>query len=131
MSKKLTISNAAKEIGISIETIRYYERTGLISQPKKPLSGYRTYNNEAISKLYFIKRAKLLGFSLNEISEIIKLGAGSCEETKELATQKLENIKMKIDALQAISKTLEELIEACEANTQYKGCPIISAISKK
>jgi len=71
MTKKLTISTIAKEIGISVETIRYYERIGLISQPEKPDSGYRIYHGEILEKLHFIKRAKKLGFSLNEISDII------------------------------------------------------------
>jgi MerR family mercuric resistance operon transcriptional regulator len=131
MSKKLTISTIAKEIEISVETIRYYERIGLISQPKKPDSGYRIYNDEILKKLYFIKRAKMLGFSLNEISDILAIGNKGCKKTKEIASLKLQNVRNKINDLESISKTLEELIEACDSNTEYKGCPIFSAISKK
>ncbi len=131
MANKLTISSIAKEIGISVETIRYYERIGLISQPEKPSSGYRIYGNDIFEKLYFIKRAKTLGFSLNEISDIMAIGDKGCKETKEIALQKLQNIKNKINDLESISKTLEELIKSCNSNTEYKGCPIISAIAKK
>jgi MerR family mercuric resistance operon transcriptional regulator len=131
MTKKLTISTIAKEIGISVETIRYYERIGLISQPEKPDSGYRIYNDEILKKLYFIKRAKMLGFSLNEISDILVIGNKGCKETKEIALLKFQNIRNKINDLELISKTLEELIEACDSNSEYKGCPIFSAISKK
>ena len=131
MTTKMTISNIAKEVGIGIETIRYYERIGLISQPDKPQSGYRIYNDKTLTKLYFIKRAKTLGFSLNEISEIMKLGEGKCEETKEIALQSLQNIKTKISDLDLISKELEKLINACETNSKYDDCPIVSAIAKR
>ena len=91
MTKKLTISIIAKEIGVSVETIRYYERIGLISQPVKPESGYRIYDDEILKKLYFIKRAKKLGFSLNEISDILVIGSKGCKETKDIASLKLLN----------------------------------------
>ena len=81
--------------------------------------------------LTFIKRAKMLGFSLHEISDILVIGNKGCKETKEIASLKLQNIRNKINDLESISKTLEELIEACDSNTEYKGCPIFSAISKK
>ena len=131
MTKKLTISTIAKEIEISVETIRYYERIGLISQPEKPDKGYRVYDDEILEKLYFIKHAKKLGFSLKEISDMMIIGSKGCKETKEIASQKLQNIKNKINDLESISKTLEGLIRACDSNSEYKGCPIISAISKK
>jgi MerR family mercuric resistance operon transcriptional regulator len=131
MTKKLTISNIAKKVGVGIETIRYYERIGLITQPQKPEIGYRIYNDEILQKLYFIKRAKYLGFSLNEISDIMLIGDNDCRETKEIALHKLQNIKNKIDDLESISKSLEALIEACDSNTKFDGCPIISAIANK
>ena len=131
MPKKLTISKIAKEIGISIETIRYYERIGLITQPQKPLSGYRIYDDAISQQLFFIKRAKELGFSLNEISDIMIIGDNNCKETKEIALHKLQNIKNKIDDLNSISNSLEALIKACDSNSKYDGCPIVSAISNK
>ena len=75
--KSITIQIAAKKAGIGIETIRYYQRIGLIKKPEKPLSGYRVYPEETITRLLFIQRAKELGFSLAEISNLLGLGDGS------------------------------------------------------
>ncbi|TSA38015.1 MAG: MerR family transcriptional regulator [Methylococcaceae bacterium] len=129
MSKKnATINTVAKKVGIGIETIRYYQRIGLIEKPEKPLSGYRTYSEATINRLLFIQRAKELGFSLVEISTLLALGDGKCEETKELASHKLEIIKSKIHDLQAIANTLETLIKSCDFNSTQQECPIIIAI---
>lgn len=129
--KILTISTVAKEVGIGIETIRYYQRIGLIEEPKKPITGYRVYPDITISRLYFIKRAKELGFSLSEISNLLVLGDGMCQETKELASHKLKIIKSKINDLKSMKNTLEKLIQSCEESPSHQGCPIIDAISKK
>lgn len=129
--KPLTIHRAAKEAGISIETIRYYQRIGLIEKPEKPLSSYRVYSKETITRLLFIQRAKELGFSLAEISTLLALGDGRCSETRELAEHKLELINSKLHDLQAIACTLEKLIQSCESNSTHQDCPIITAILKR
>lgn len=132
MSKKITtIKIAAQKAGIGVETIRYYQRIGLIEKPEKPQSGYRFYSDETIARLLFIQRAKELGFSLAEISNLLALGDGQCMETKELATHKLAIIKKKLHDLQAVANTLENLIHSCESNSAQPGCPIITAISKR
>jgi MerR family mercuric resistance operon transcriptional regulator len=132
MSKKpLTINSVAKKSGIGIETIRYYQRIGLIEKPEKPLSGYRVYSEGIIDRLLFIQRAKKLGFSLAEIANLLALGDGRCTEAKELAIRKLEITKNKLNDLQAIASTLEKLIQSCEYNSAHQGCPIITAILKK
>lgn len=130
-SMKITIAVVAQKAGIGIETVRYYQRIGLIEQPKKPLSGYRVYSEQIISRLLFIQRAKELGFSLAEISNLLTLGDGSCKETKELAIHKLEIVNSKLHDLQAIAVTLEKLIQSCESNSPHQGCPIITAILKR
>jgi Hg(II)-responsive transcriptional regulator len=132
MSKKplLTISLAAKKAGIGVETIRYYQRIGLIEEPPKPLSGYRVYPEDTVARLRFIQRAKELGFSLSEISSLLTLGSGNCKETQELAAYKLNVIKRKIEDLQSLASTLEELIRSCEDNPSQQKCPLIEAISK-
>ena len=122
---------AAKELGIGVETIRYYERIGLIDQPIKPMFGHRLYDRKIRETLTFIKRAKTLGFSLSEISEILKLGESRCEETKEIAQLKLKDIQSKIRNLKLISNELNVLINECESNTHLEDCPIVSAISGK
>ena len=127
--KPLTISVAAKKAGIGVETIRYYQRIGLVDEPEKPISGYRVYSEEMIARLRFIQRAKELGFSLSEISTLLELGDGDCPQTKELASLKLNMIKDKISDLQAIADTLESLIQSCEGNQNHHNCPIINAIT--
>lgn len=129
--KPATIKTVAQTVGIGIETIRYYQRIGLIEKPEKPLSGYRVYSEETITRLFFIQRAKELGFSLAEISNLLALGDGSCKETKELAAHKLEIINSKLHDLQAIAYILEKLIQSCESNSNHQGCPIITAILKR
>jgi Hg(II)-responsive transcriptional regulator len=129
--KPATINIIAKKAGVGLETIRYYQRIGLIEKPEKPLSGYRVYGENTVARLLFIQRAKELGFSLAEISSLLALGDGSCLETKALAMHKLDIIKSKLHDLQAIASTLEQLIQSCESNSVHHGCPIITAISKK
>jgi Hg(II)-responsive transcriptional regulator len=130
-NKPATINFVAKEVGIGLETIRYYQRIGLIEKPEKPLSGYRVYGEDTVARLLFIQRAKELGFSLAEISSLLALGDGSCLETKALAMHKLDIIKSKLHDLQAIASKLEKLIQSCESNLAHQGCPIITAILKK
>lgn len=131
MKKPLTINAVAKKSGVGIETIRYYQRIGLIEKPEKPLSGYRIYSEEIITRLLFIQRAKKLGFNLAEIANLLALGDGRYAETKELAAHKLEIIKSKLHDLQAIASMLEKLIQSCESNSTRQACPIITVISKK
>lgn len=131
LKKTLTIKRVAQKVGIGVETIRYYQRIGLIEMPEKPLSGYRVYSEDTIERLFFIQRAKELGFSLTEISRLLALGDGSCKEIKELATHKLKIVKNKLHDLQAITATLENLIQSCESNLVNQTCPLITAILKK
>ncbi|WP_372834403.1 MerR family transcriptional regulator [Pontibacterium sp.] len=127
---KLTISTAAKQAGVGVETIRYYQRIGLILEPAKPASGYRTYTDQNVQQIQFIQRAKKLGFSLVEIKTLLSLGEGSCDQTKQLASSKLDDVKGKIKDLRAIASTLETLISSCEDNSSNSSCPIIDAISQ-
>ncbi|MDP2903397.1 MAG: MerR family DNA-binding protein [Methylovulum sp.] len=126
--KPLTISVTAQKAGIGIETIRYYQRIGLIDEPEKPLSGYRVYSENLIARLLFIQRAKELGFSLSEISTLLALGDGNCAEIKELATHKLAIVNNKLHDLQAIANTLENLIQSCESTSNRQECPVITAL---
>ena len=129
--QQLTISVVSKITGVGVETIRYYQRIGLIDKPAKPTSGYRTYTDNTISRLGFIQRAKQLGFNLSEIYTLLELGDGKCREAKQLASSKLEIITSKINDLQSMATTLETLIDCCNDNPPQQQCPIISAISKK
>lgn len=127
---RFTISAVARRAGIGVETIRYYQRIGLIKEPVKPVSGYRKYSNKDLEQLQFIQRAKQLGFSLAEIKVLLALGEGSCAQTKELAANKLDDVKGKIRDLTAIAHTLEQLLVSCESNRSTSSCPIIETISQ-
>ncbi len=129
-AKALTISRIANIAGIGVETIRYYQRIGLIDEPAKPASGYRVYHESILARLKFIQRAKELGFTLAEIQELLSLDSSACEQTRELAQRKQEIIQQKITDLQAMATVLNELLEACHNNPAHSGCPIIDILSR-
>lgn len=128
-AKPLTISRVASTAGIGVETIRYYQRIGLIDEPAKPANGYRVYDESVLARLKFIQRAKELGFTLAEIRELLSLDSTACEQTRELAQRKQAIIQQKITDLQAMAAVLDELLKACHANPDHSGCPIIEILS--
>jgi len=128
-NKKLTISVAAEQAGVNIETIRYYQRIGLIEEPSKPLSGYRIYPQSTIDRIRFIQRAKELGFSLAECTRLLELEDGSCNQTRELAELKLALINTKIDDLKNMAEVLKKHIRACKINADSDSCPLISSLA--
>ena len=86
MPEKMTISRLATAAGVNVETVRFYQRSGLIDEPERPRSGYRTYGDEHVRRIRFVKRAQLLGFTLEEIASLLKLdGSGTCSSTRALA----------------------------------------------
>jgi len=129
MNKKRTISVAATEAGVNIETVRYYQRIGLIEEPEKPLSGFRLYPETTIERIRFIQRAQELGFSLAEIRRLLELDDGGCEQTRELAEQKLALIQQKIEDLNNMAAVLNKHIRACKSNTDNNCCPLIASLS--
>jgi MerR family mercuric resistance operon transcriptional regulator len=130
-AKSLTISRVAELAGVGVETIRYYQRIGLIIEPAKPANGYRVYDQGIIARLKFIQRAKELGFSLAEIQELLSLDASACGQTQALAQRKLALIQTKISDLQAMAGVLDDLLKACRDNQEHAGCPIIETLSQK
>ena len=128
---ELTIGRLADEAGVNVETIRYYQRRGLMREPAKPDSGHRRYAADAVHRVHFIKRAQALGFTLEEVSGLLALDdAHACAKTRELATHKLEVIVSKLDDLKAMRKALTSLLRKCDAGADNGGCPIIHALSK-
>lgn len=128
---QLTIGKAAKSAGVGVETIRFYERQGLIDQPHQPHSGYRRYGPEILRRIRFIQRAKGLGFSLREVSELLALRVkrtGSCAAVRSHALSKIEDIDAKIAALQSIRSALLRLSEACAQPGPRLDCPILDAL---
>ena len=129
----LTIGQVARQTGIGIETIRFYERKGLIDEPPRKDSGYRQYTEEVIRQLTFIQQAKTLGFSLNEIHELLSLRSQpgvTSREIKQMAQTKLGDIEQKIKMLKRMQKTLKNLVDQCPGNVPTEECPIIEALDK-
>ncbi|BAW80380.1 MerR family transcriptional regulator [Candidatus Nitrosoglobus terrae] len=130
MAEKLTIGKLAAATGVSIETIRYYQRRGLLSIPSKPLNSHRCYPPEQIKRLRFIRRAKALGFTLNEIASLLQFDeVCACAETRAFATQKLQIIDAKLADLTAMRKALANLIYECELSGMKGACPIIHTLA--
>ncbi len=131
--ENLTIGQLAKKADVNIETVRYYERRGLMPEPPRKESGYRQYSDEMVRRIRFIKHAKELGFSLNEINELLTLkldARTSCSEVKKKAETKIADIDGKIKTLQRMKKALVKLTKACGGKGPAKECPILEALEK-
>jgi len=130
MRSSLTIGAVAKAAEVHVETIRYYERLGLLAQPAKPLGGVRRYAQDAVDRVRFIKRAQQLGFSLDEILRLLALAeARSCRSARSLAEEKLGLVKARIADLERMRGVLEELIARCAVRRGKIACPIIATLS--
>jgi MerR family mercuric resistance operon transcriptional regulator len=123
-----TISKVASELGINIETVRFYERRGLIDQPIKPEVGYRHYPDDTVNRIRFIKRSQELGFALDEIANLLSLNDKPCSQVQELAEQKLSAVKEKMADLQRLEKALNGLLVQCNNNEDDNRCPIIESL---
>ncbi len=129
--KALKRGNLAKMAGVNIETIRYYEKQGILPEPDRSPSGYRQYDEETVNRIRFVKRAQKLGFSLSEIKQLLKLSEGEitdCDEVKDIALKKLDAIREKIINLQKLDSILSNLVTQCDRQQTIKGCPIIEAL---
>lgn len=129
-SHGLTIGKLAKQAGVNVETIRYYQRIDLINEPSKPVSGFRKYDSNLVSTIKFIKRAQQLGFVLAEIKELLNLGEGKCHDVKELAIAKRKKIIHQLKDLNAMKKELDGLIDACEKTEDTPNCALIDSLAK-
>jgi MerR family transcriptional regulator, copper efflux regulator len=117
---------------VGVETIRFYERQGLIEQPPKPHMGLRRYSDEAVARIRFIKKAQQLGFTLHEIHELLVLRAdpdADCSQLREEAVAKLQNVQQKIEQLQQIGAALQTLIDACPGQGGLQACSILEALT--
>lgn len=122
-----TIGKLAKALDLSVETIRFYEREGLIKQPQKPQSGYRLYNVAISKQLQFISKAKALGFTLKEIASLMSM-EGDCAKVELLGLQKLSLIQSKIAHLQQLEKVILEMTKSFRNNNDQSHCPIIDSL---
>lgn len=125
-----TIGKAAERADVGIDTVRFYERKGLLPKPERTTSGYRLYTAEAVERLIFIRRAKSLGFSLDEVADLIRLNAGKGTRSgvKKLAENRLGELDRKIRDLTVIRDALASLVRQCSGQGSIKGCPIIEGV---
>ena len=127
---ELTIGRLAQEAGVNVETIRYYQRRGLMVEPDKPANGHRRYAADAVRRVRFVKRAQALGFTLEEITGLLELDeAHACAETRGLAAHKLHVIEDKLADLNAMRKALKMLLRRCDTGSPAGACPIIQALA--
>lgn len=130
-SEQLTIGTFAKRAGVNVETIRFYQRKGLLLEPEKPYGGIRRYVHADIARLGFIKSAQQLGFSLDEIAELLRLEDGAhCGEARELAEHKLRDVRNKLADLQRIESVLTQLVAQCCATNGEVNCPLIASLQR-
>jgi MerR family transcriptional regulator, mercuric resistance operon regulatory protein len=125
----LTIGKLAKKTEVTIETIRHYQRMGLLAEPEKPDGGYRCYSGDAVVRIRFIKRAQQAGFTLKEIASLLSLDGAHCADVRQLAEQKCQQIDQQIKNLTALRQVLETLVKDCQQTVLTARCAILDAFS--
>jgi MerR family mercuric resistance operon transcriptional regulator len=128
--QRMRIGELARTVDVNVETIRYYQRIGLLELPKKPYGGTRSYNDESLQRLRFIRRAQQLGFSLGDIRELLELSSSDCERVEKLAVEKLSLVKAKLRQLRRIESILAKTVEQCARRKGNQPCPIIETLSE-
>ena len=127
----LTIGKVARGAGLAIDTVRYYEREGLLQKPARTPSGYRQYAPDAVKRLQFIRQAKELGFTLSEIREILTLKVApgkSCADVRAHAEAKIADVEQRIAQLGRMKRALARLANACSGRGPTSECPILEAL---
>ncbi len=130
----LTIGQVAKRSGIGIETVRFYERKGLVEEPPRTDSGYRQYPEDVVARIRFIRRAKELGFKLSEISELLSLRVDpdtTCADVRKQTEFKIADVEDKIRVLQGIKTALKKLAASCVGTGPTSECPILEALDSQ
>lgn len=126
-----TIGALAETAGVNVETIRFYQRKGLMPEPEKPYGSIRRYGAAELARVRFIKSAQRLGFSLEEVGELLKLEDGArCSEARQLAEQKLVDVRQKLSDLQRIESVLAGLVARCSAVRGRVNCPLIASLQE-
>ncbi len=124
------IGEAARQSGCSIETIRYYERVGLLPKPARTASRYRVYAAEDVRRLAFVRHARALGFTLDDIRTLLTLRArqGSCNEVRHVAAARLAEVRARIARLRSMERVLSEAVRRCDDGRRPR-CPVIETLS--
>lgn len=127
----MTTGQLAARAGVNTQTLRYYERRGLLPRPARTRAGYRQYPSDAANRLKFIKRAQDLGFSLTEIRELLRLRVrdlSACDSVKQKTQAKLAVVDQKLRELERIKRSLEQLVAACDAQRPTGDCPVLKML---
>lgn len=127
----LRTGEVAARAGVNVQTLRYYERKGLLREPERRASGYREYAPDAVGLVRFIKRAQELGFTLAEVEELLQLRSNQetvCSEVRSAAEEKIAGIEEKIQQLRAMKRALGALVAACAREASPCYCPLIEAL---
>ena len=130
----LKTGELAKKAGVNVETLRFYEREGLLPEPPRRESGYREYPPDTVQRIRFIQRAKELGFTLREIKGLLQLRVDpetACAEVKEQAAEKIADVKQKISDLKRIERALNNLMNTCRGSGPIDDCPILKHLEKE
>lgn len=127
----LTIGAFGKAAGVNVETIRFYQRKGLLAQPDRPVGGIRRYGAADVDRVKFVKAAQRLGFNLDEIMQLLKLEDGThCHEAADLAAARLADVRLRLADLHRMESTLSELLNACNARRGKVSCPLIASLHR-
>lgn len=128
----LTIGGFDESAGVNVETIGFYQRKGLLPQPDRPYGSIRRYGEADVARVRFVKSAQSLGFSLDEVSSLLALDDGThCDEARQVAQEKLTNVRAKLVDLHRIESVLATLVEDCCASHGTVSCPLISALQEQ
>jgi MerR family mercuric resistance operon transcriptional regulator len=131
VAQEMSIGQLARLAGVHVETVRYYQRRGILSRPERRERGRRRYPTAALERLRFIKRAQQLGFSLREVADLLQLDAASCAEARTIAEQRLDKIRGRLRDLKAIERALGQLVKRCQSQAGTvcdTVCPFIGAM---
>ncbi|MGH7610548.1 MAG: MerR family transcriptional regulator [Candidatus Dormibacteria bacterium] len=124
-------SEVASRAGVNVQTLRYYERRGILAEPKRSEGGYRTYDAQAVRTIRFVKGAQQLGFSLEEIDSLLELAAGgprSCDAARAMADDKIAQLDAKIVSLSGMRESLRRLVATCDRSPSRRDCPLLEAM---
>lgn len=127
--ENLTIGRFARACGVHVETVRFYQYKGLLRPPDKPLGGIRRYGRTSVARIRFIKSAQRLGFSLDEISQLLKLDDGThCSDAAEIAVHRLADVRARLEDLRRMEAVLSRLVRQCKVGKGWRRCPLIASL---
>ncbi len=130
----LTIGSLAEAAGVKVATVRYYERRGLIAEPPRTAAGYRHYDASVVDRIRFVRRAQDLGFTLEEIEDLLRLrvsSPASCARVEAATQAKLEAVESKIRELERLRATLHRLVQSCQKRKKTVACPVLEMLGER